>query len=284
MAELFIFVMQKLIPFSGMWGRMREGSSSVDSPVLKAIKILKRLAEGHRPMGVQEVAVSTALNVSTVHRLLHLMAQDEIVSYDAKDRTYRVGTEFMRLAAKVLGSESLVGRVRPVVADLAEQLDETCAFAIYEPKRRTKVIAIVERGTHPLGYHFEIGSRDGLHAGASGKAILAFLPDDEIEQILSGPLPKLTEFTVVDPAELRREILEIREKGYSTSGGERIPGAGFGIGAPVFGPHKGIVGSIVVTVPAFRWYSGRLPVASRKLIETADRITALANLELGGVR
>jgi DNA-binding IclR family transcriptional regulator len=148
-----------------------------ESPVRKAITILRRLAECSAPVGVQQLAGDTGLNVSTVHRLLQLMAQDGMVAYDARTRVYSIGIEGIRFATQVLGADSLIGRARPIIAELAAHLGETCAFTLYEPHSFTKVIAIVERGPHPLGYDFAVGTRDGVHAGASGKPIQARLRD-----------------------------------------------------------------------------------------------------------
>jgi DNA-binding IclR family transcriptional regulator len=246
-----------------------------DSPVLKALSILRSLAASSRPVGVQQVASDVDLNVSTVHRLLQMLVKDGMAAYDAPTRTYMVGTECIRLAASVLGSHSLIGRMRPLLSELARSVEETCAFTLYEPRTHSKIVALVERGPHALGYEFDVGRRDGIHAGASGKPILAFLPDEEIDRYLRRKLPKLTEFTVVDPAKLRKQIAQIRKVGYATSKGERIPGAGVGIGAPVFTADNRIIGSIVVTVPYFRWRPARLNDIAKKVKASAQEASSI---------
>ena len=246
-----------------------------DSPVLKAIAVLRRLAERGEPVGVQQLASDTGLNVSTVHRLLQLMVQDGMVAYDAQARLYSVGTESIRFATLVLGSGSLTDRVRPIVADLARHLGETCAFTLYEPRTFTKVFAIVERGPHPLGYDFAVGTRDGIHAGASGKPILAFLPDEEIERFLAKPLASITERTLVDPDQLRRQVRQIRKRGYATSRSERVAGAATGIGAPVFGAKGQVIGAVVVTIPSFRWRNDRLEETAATVMRHARRISGI---------
>lgn len=245
------------------------------SPVLKALSILRSLAATGRPVGVQQVASDVDLNVSTVHRLLQMLAKDGMVSYDAPTRTYTIGTECIRLASSVLGSHSLIGRVRPLLSELAQAVEETCAFTLYEPRTYSKIVALVERGPHALGYEFVVGIRDGLHAGASGKPILAFLPDEDIDRYLRRKLPKLTEFTVVDPAQIRKQIAKIRQVGYATSKGERIPGAGVGIGAPVFSSKDRVIGSIVVTVPSFRWKPTRLNDIAKKVKSSAEEVSSI---------
>jgi DNA-binding IclR family transcriptional regulator len=247
----------------------------VDSPVLKAISILQQLAEHRQPVGVQQIASDTRLNVSTVHRLLQLMAKNGMVTYDAETHTYSIGLEAIRFARRVLGSGSLTDRVQPVIADLAAHLGETCAFTVYEPKSFTKVMTIVERGPHPLGYDFAVGTRDGIHAGASGKPILAFLPDADIERYLSRPLPRLSEHTLTNPDQLRRQIRQIRKRGFATSRSERVSGSAIGISAPVFGSKGQVIGSVVVTIPSFRWRNERLEETAKAVMRYARKVSAL---------
>jgi DNA-binding IclR family transcriptional regulator len=249
----------------------------VDSPVLKAIAILRRLAEHDMPVGVQQLATELNLNVSTVYRLLQLLASDGMAAYDPQARVYSVGTECIRLASRVLGSGSLIGRMRPLVSALAARVEETCALSLYDPDTLSKIVAVVERGPHLLDYNYEVGTRDGIHAGASGKAILAFLPDADIDRVLKSLLPRLTETTVVDPTELRRQIRQIRKRGYATSRGERIPESGFGVAAPVFGLQRQVIGSVVVTIPPFRWRSERLATIGKELIDCARDLSGLSD-------
>jgi DNA-binding IclR family transcriptional regulator len=251
-----------------------------DSPVLKAFAVLRRLAERGEAVGVQQLAGETGFNVSTVHRLLQLMARDGMVSYDAEARLYSVGIESIRFATRVLGAGSLTERVRPLVAELAARLGETCAFTLYEPKTFTKLFAIVERGPHPLGYDFAVGSRDGIHAGASGKPILAFLPDEDIERFLRKPLPRVAENTITDPNQLRRQIRQVRKRGYATSRSERVQGDAAGIGAPVFGPKRRVIGSLVITMPSFRWRNDRVEETAKVVIRYARRISSILDPKL----
>jgi DNA-binding IclR family transcriptional regulator len=266
----------------------RRSGSSMDSPVLKALAILRRLAGHGESAGVQQLAGATGLNVSTVHRLLQLMVHDGMVAYDPDARLYSIGAEGIRFATQVLGSGSLTDRVRPIIAELARNLGETCAFTLYDPATFSKVFVVVERGPHPLGYDFAVGTRDGIHAGASGKPILAFLPDEEIERFLRRPLPQVTEHTIVDGDQLRRQIRLIRKRGYATSRSERVQGAATGVGAPVFGPKGRVIGAVVVTIPSFRWRNDRLDATADTVMRYARRVSALADpklaLEAGGGR
>jgi DNA-binding IclR family transcriptional regulator len=88
--------------------------------------------------------------------------------------------------------------------------------------------------------------------GASGKAILAALPEAELAEYLSrAALTPLTSATIIDAVELQRQVRAARASGVASSRGERIPGA-VGVAAPVFGPSGRVVGSVLVTIPEFR--------------------------------
>lgn len=254
-----------------------------ESPVQKAILVLRKLAEHGEPTGVKSLADELGLNVSTAHRLLQILVAERMASYDPETRLYGLGAECIRFATMVLGGNSLAARIRPVVRQLANDLQETCAYGVYEPQTFTKAIAVVERGPQPLGYDFDVGRRDGIHAGASGKAILAFLPDEEIERMFSTvTLEATTQNTILDPDRLHEDIAEARKCGYATSLGERVPGAGFGIGAPVYGSDGRVRGSIVVTVPLFRWRKKNLPWMSRAVVECGRVLSSLIDRDPPG--
>ena len=250
-----------------------------DSPVSKALLILKVLARHGQPVGVSRVAEDLGLNASTVHRLLQVLVSEGMASYDPASRLYAVGTECIRLATAVLEGDSQLAAMRSIVRDLAAELQETCAYFARDPQGFTKSLVIVERGPRPLGYDYEVGERDGLHAGASGKAILAYLPDAEIERMFStAELAATTERTIVDRDALRREVALIRARGVATSMGERVPGAGFGVAAPVFGAAGHVAGSAVVTIPTFRWRDENLPAIAEAMKACGRRLSAM----LGG--
>ena len=123
----------------------------------------------------------------------------------------------------------------------------------------------------------ELGRRFPLHAGSSGKCMLAHSAPDEVDRLLAGELAALTPATPTDPAALRAELAEIRRLGYAASEGERQSDAG-SVAVPVFGPG-GLVGAVSVCGPRFRVTDEFVAATAPELIETADRVTA----RLGGL-
>jgi DNA-binding IclR family transcriptional regulator len=106
-----------------------------------------------------------------------------------------------------------------------------------------------------------------LHAGASGRAILAFLPEAEIESYLQSGLPKVGPNTVTDRAELRRLLEQTREKGLARSRQESASGIA-AISVPVFLPDGRVAGSLSISGPENRLTDDVLDSLAPKILES----------------
>jgi DNA-binding IclR family transcriptional regulator len=118
----------------------------------------------------------------------------------------------------------------------------------------------------------ELGRRFDLHSGSSGRIILAHLSEEEQDDLLSRPLPRLTATTIVDPASLRAALREARERGVCRSTGERQEGAG-SIAAPVFGADGTVIGSVSVCGPSYRMTEEACDRYESALVEAAQRVS-----------
>jgi DNA-binding IclR family transcriptional regulator len=122
-----------------------------------------------------------------------------------------------------------------------------------------------------------IGVPFPLHAGASSRAFLAFLPDECVEAYLAKGLPALTEHTITDERELRRELARTRSRGYAHSTAERQTGAA-SVAAPIFDHRHQPVAVISICGPAHRFNreaescAERLGVVTRRLSESMGHL------------
>ncbi|WP_288900274.1 IclR family transcriptional regulator [uncultured Sneathiella sp.] len=249
-----------------------------ESPLYKAMQLLRILIESSSPMTLTDLTTASEMNASTTMRVMRMLAEDGFVAFDPPSKLYRPGAEFLRLAAISLNDNPLFSRLRPALAALAHETGETVAFNLYDVEAGMMMLALTERSPQPLGYDIPLGRRDYLHAGASGKAILAFLGADEIDAVLNRHgLPQVTDGTVIDRATLIKQLEDIRETGYALSFGERVDGA-VGTAAPVFGENGRVAGSILVTVPSFRHTEERQQKINQAVIRTAEMLRA------GGLR
>ena len=121
------------------------------------------------------------------------------------------------------------------------------------------------------------GRRVPLHAGSSQKALLAFLPEDAIERVLSQPLERLCERTIVDPSDLRAELAHIRERGWARSAEETNLGVS-GIAIPVLSERGVVVCAIGIAGPSARLDDARIASEFHQVASAAEEIaTALGH-------
>ena len=128
-------------------------------------------------------------------------------------------------------------------------------------------------GTHALRVSHDRGEIFPLHAGASGKILLAYLPSQEQARIIrTQGLPRFTATTITDPKQMREELARIRAQGYAESDGEVTEGT-YGIGAPILDRSGGIIAGISVAAPKQRLQGRNKEQIVRVVVEVARKIS-----------
>lgn len=239
----------------------------------KAVRIVTVLASRDSPCLVQDIADAARLSLGTTYRLLQDLVAEGWASYDRATRLYGIGTEFLRLATLATRGRTFGELLPPLLRELVDACNETVAFYLYDPTRQMVTPVLAEYGAEPLGYEVDLGQLKHLHAGASGKAAMAFLDEPALVAVLARHgLPPLTPNTVTDRARLDADLARIRRNGYAISQGERVAGA-VGIGAPVFRPNGEIAGTLLITIPSFRFDASCESRLASLVMRYAGRLT-----------
>lgn len=168
-------------------------------------------------------------------------------------------------------------RARPILRDLASQTGETATLSTVAGDER--VYAEQVESTQQVRQSLQIGSVAPLYLGASGKAILAFLPARRSEAILSRAAKlgvTLADGSRLDVKSLRAELGTIRRRSFAMSRGERIVGA-VSSAAPVFDHHGEVVGAVSVASVSVRRGRGDLLKFGELARFSADKLS----MELG---
>ncbi len=134
------------------------------------------------------------------------------------------------------------------------------------------MLAATVDSPHPIRQARQIAEWLPVTAGATGLAILAFLPEAEQHAILARPLPTITSRTTTDRAALEQILARMRTQGYALTRGERTPGA-VGVGAPIFGPAGRVIGSVGMTQPEQRFRPEDERQHAERVIAAARAIT-----------
>lgn len=255
-----------------MSGRAARGARN---PIGRAFAILSWMAgREDGPWGVREVAKGVGMSPSTVHRLLGLLEEEGLVRQDDPGGGYRLGTALLRLAWAAGGAHPIRAASRPHMQELVAASGETAALGLYDPVRGQTYVAAVVESDEPFRYVPTLNEWRDLHTGASGRAVMAFLPDEERTAVVERTrLAPATEFTITSPEALEQVLAEVRARGYAFSQEERRLG-GVGIAAPVFGPGGEVVGEAGVSVPTQRFAASDEPRLAGLVRRCADAITA----------
>lgn len=197
---------------------------------------------------VTELADYLDMPPSTTHRHLKTLRQHEYVYKD--DGEYRLGFKFLDVGGYVRQRHDVAREIKDTVQELADETNELSAFIVEDHG----LGVFVHRYTGNSGVHSDarIGKRVPLHLTSGGKAILANLPSDRLQEILDHRgLPSKTSKSITDYDELVEELQAIRENGYGFGRGENTVGL-HSIGAPVHGPDDEVLGAVTVAGPAHR--------------------------------
>ena len=253
-------------------GRPVTVMESSTGTVSRALALLSTLADAGGPITVKEVADKMALPPSTAHRLLQLMRAEGFVEALPGSRQYIVGNELYRVAARIVNATKAPDLAQRFIDTIASRFDETVVFGLYLATRRALCFVARAEGMQVLKYQIDLNQPLSLLWGASGKAILAFLPDPIVAEILSTEGPSPAEGREKpSPNELRQILQVIRSRGYAVTEGEKLPGAR-GIAAPVFGPAS-VIGCICLTSPKARMPHGSIEEIGRAIASTARNLS-----------
>lgn len=229
--------------------------------------VLLMFTEGPSSLGVTRIARELGLSKAVVHRILTSLAGREMVALDPATREYRLGPAVAALGARALRDSDLRSAALPLLRRLRDEIGETATLSTPVPQGRVYLDQVT--GTHEITMSVELGRRFPLHAGSSGKCMLAHLDE---AAVLAEPLESLTRSTIVDPDALRAELARIRERGFAASAGERQPDAG-SVAAPVFGLSGDVVGAISVCGPRFRVTDEFVATIAPRVVAVAAQIT-----------
>lgn len=235
----------------------------------RTLDIIEYVVAHERPLVAQEIATALGIPVSSLSYLLATLVERNYLLRDG--RRYSAGPGLQRLQTGG-GGFSLAERAAPLVRTLRVQLNETVSFFV---RSAWDVEAIAtETSEQALRYSINTGERLPMHTMASGKALLAALPDDELDRYFAETeRVRFTPSTITQEKQLRRQIEEIRRSGIATTDEEYSLGIqGIGRVVTVGGEP---IGALSVAIPKARCN----PAIRERVIDMLVRSCAL--LEAG---
>jgi len=242
---------------------MQKSESGTINRVMRLISLLA----DHSDVTAKQAAQKLGWPISTTHRLLRTLSAAEFASQKGPG-LFAPGLELYRIAGRLGMAVPYVQIAEPLLAALSEQFGETTLLSILERKTLKMYIASSAAPKDPMRYAIDLNRRISIVWGASGRALLAHLPPEEVDRAIAVCDECDAHGRPVDPAELRASLEVIRDKGYAVTASQRVMHS-VGIAMPFFDARGEAVGSVAFQVPEFRYNVECLPDLVKALRQTA---------------
>jgi DNA-binding IclR family transcriptional regulator len=239
-----------------------------------AVEIISFLVRSKSPQKLTDVGKALHISNSTAHRIMSSLKNAEWVIQELATKRYKVGTRFLEVALSLTSQIDLKDVSLPLLRSLHSEVNESVMLSARVGLERIYVEQM--RSDYELQPIVDIGRRYPLWLGASGKAIMAYLEEEEREIVIAQARDSGSAFLApgqaIDFDKLRQELIRIRSRGFSLSKGERIPGTN-SVGAPIFSRDHRVVGSISLGGPAVRFSFEMARRYGPRVKEIAERIS-----------
>ena len=228
--------------------------------------------------GVTEVADRVGITKSSAHAYLNTLREKHLVV--RAGTSYRLSLEFLYLGNAVRRRNVLFAYGKSVVEEMAAETGEYVHLMCEQHGLERNVLK--SAGEHAVGeeYHATKEQKpDYLHFTASGKAVLAALPERRVESIVAEHgLPEKTAKTITDAEALFDELSAVRSRGYAINDEEEIVGIR-AVGAPIRDANGSVLGAISTSGPTGRFTTDRCHgTLSETVTEGANVIEAKLNM------
>jgi DNA-binding IclR family transcriptional regulator len=238
----------------------------------RTLDILEALAEMGE-VGVAQLSSHVGLHASTVHRLLSTLISRGYVRQNTETGRYLLGLKLLDVARAVRDHLDIRMEALPILRTLMKKSGETANLGV----RDRRHLVYIEQASSPgrlLRMFVQVGGRAHLHSTASGKILLAHLPESELQELLSGyTLYPNASRTIVDRSVLLAELDEVRRQGYATDYGEQEEGVNC-IAGPVRNHTGRVVAAISISGPWIRISPERVPDLMPLVLEACDDLSA----------
>ncbi len=239
--------------------------------VERALIILKQMAFSPDGVSVREMARQLGVSPSVVQKSLQALVVQGFAQQDPVTQHYHLGPVAIQVGLAGLARLEIREVARPYLQTLAESSGETTFLGIRQGNMVVYIEKVLSRAEIRLDV--PIGSRRPLNCTAVGKALLAYLPEEEMERLAEeGAFVRSTPNSITDPEQLKREMALVRKRGFAVDREEFASGT-MCLAAPVWDYEGNVVASVTMSGPVQRVQPQEEELA-RQVIECAGAISS----------
>jgi len=244
-------------------------SQSVRS-VDRALDILLCFSREESARSLTQIAEAIHMSKTTVHRLLATLENKRFITRDNSTGLYRLGLRFIEMASLVLQDVDLNHWAKPYLQRLVKEYGETVDLSILDGSH-VIYLEVIE-SPQRVKLAAAVGQRLPAYFTASGKALLAFLPEDIVKNIVSDNLAESSNHNWASIQDMIEDLRKTAERGYAISEQEYEEEIN-AVAAPIFDKDKNPIASIAIVGPSFRLSKDRLPALGESLRQMTQAIS-----------
>lgn len=259
-------------------GRAQRPRSGVVKSADRVLDVLELCGEWGAELTHADMASELGIPKSSLTPLLRNLTAREFIEYNPLTKGYRIGPAVARLAHRPWHERTLMGIIEP----LAESLTAATLESVTVTRLLGRVVETIVSFTSPqrLVSHMRVGDRAPLYATSGGKAMLAYLPADEVNAYLDGlQFESITPSTISNADALLAELDEIRRTGFSYVHEEFTLGVG-AVGTAVLAADGSPVAGLSVIIPLVRMSEESRALAETELMKARSQAMRLLNTEV----
>ncbi|MCL4181984.1 MAG: IclR family transcriptional regulator [Burkholderiaceae bacterium] len=226
-----------------------ERSTTVQS-LERGLDVLIAVSQADGPIGITDLSNRLELPKGSVSRLVTTLTEQGFLTRDPETARYLLGVKLWELGQRAIRGSRIVDIARPFLERLASTTDETVHITALAGSGEMVFLDKLD-SNHALRPNIQLGLPHPLHCTANGKAMLAFLPEADLERMLRGRRRRFTNSTITNRNELMAHLAGVRSVGYAINRGEYRADVA-GVAAPIFDSSGLVVAALGVSLPTAR--------------------------------
>jgi len=235
--------------------------------VRNCFRILSLFSKQNPDLDADGISQAIDIPKSSVYRYLNTLIQESILEYDPTTKKCKLGLKILELGGTAYHQLELRKIAIPFMKELAKKTRETVYLATLDRDRAICVERI--ESDLPIRLSINRGESFPLHASATARILLAYLPDEEQDRIIKKGLKRFTNYTITDSQMLRKNLKEIKKLGFAFSNQELDLGAK-AVSAPVFDFFGRAIAGLSIAGPIHR-FAGKKVGEYRNLVVNYSR-------------
>lgn len=238
--------------------------------VLKAIRIMRLFNAQQSRLTLAEISRALDMPKSTAHNLLNTLLSEGFIE-KADGEFYALGTAPLVLTQNIRVNVEFRDPAAPLLRELADTVRESAYLTVRDGDYALYIYAV--ESPQRLLARTAIGDRASMHCTSVGKAMLAWLPAEEVDGIVArAGLPASTPATITDPAALHEHLTETRARGYAVDAGEHEANI-YCIGAPIWNRQGTVIGACSISGQSVSLVTDHLEQYAGHVMHAAQEIS-----------